>query len=434
MSKLYLKVSLTSTLYRSAFEIVPEAISEDGRFIYVYYVTTFPFPQNPLEVELFENVNGTLVSIASVTSVGDAFFSLGGSIDDGGANRDYTLFTVIDDNGQQGANSGRIRLFSRTNNTFNTLATTYVNNVLATSMGGGFFTDDNKYIVVTYTDVTTNNLVSLLLSTRVTAGTLSILDSFSIHGSISNNTGPLTNNPAVFRLCKCGKKVNYYLLGFSTVQFGTTPLLYQSPALLNVYEIAFDKFKFIDSAVLNQFPTSYFAFDPLRHVRKNTNIIVSTNLALLPSQPSIYRNTTDSQSFTGKGENLVQYNFDGCKLVRTIAKRFDTTLIVGNYYRDGKTFALGNNNGIINNLLQTTPQLSTIVFEQAKEDECKPTFKQIDGFITGPPNEFSPLFSGNGKWLFVSGGNIPQADGVTLGLNNINLYRVHSNIEFANEC
>lgn len=422
MSDSKLKVTLSSTLSRPAFQIVPEGISEDGGLIYVYYVTTFPFPANPLEVELFANQNGQLVSIASISSLGDPFFANGGSIDDGGANREYTLFTVIDDNNTTGPQSGRIRLLNLINNQFNLLATTFVDNVAATSMGGGFFTDDSKFIAVSYTDVTTNNLVNILLSTTPVAGALPILDSFSIAGSVANGIAPLTNNPAIFRLCKHKKIANYYLLGFANTVVGTSPLQYQAPALLNVYEIKDSKFKFIDSATLNQFPTSYFPFDPLKCVQKKTNIIVSLNLALLPGQPSIYANTSDAQSFTGKDSNLVQYSFDGKKLRLTHEKRFDTTLITGNFYKDGKTFALSNYNGIINNLSQATTQLSTIVFEQGVDK----SFQQLDSFITAPPADFSPLFSGDGKWLFVAGGSIFQTDGVTPGLNNVLLYRVHS--------
>lgn len=165
------------------------------------------------------------------------------------------VFTVVDDNNTAGPQSGRVRLFNLVNNQFNLLAATFSTVLLRPRWEE---VSSQSITNISYTDVNTNDLVNVLLSATPIARSLPILDSFRIAGSVANGIAPITNNPAVFHLCKHKKIANYYLLGFSNTEVGTVPLQYQAPALLNVYEIKDNKFRFIDSATLNQFPTSYF--------------------------------------------------------------------------------------------------------------------------------------------------------------------------------
>lgn len=158
----HVELKLTNTLSRVASKVVPEGVSHNGQF-YVYYVNTFPMPANPLETELFLNQNGQLISLAAVNSTGDSFLVSGSSVSGGGASSDYSLFTVLDDNG---TGTGRIRLFNLINNVFNLLATTLVSSVTPASMKGGSFSNDSQFIAVTYNDSATHDLVNLLLMLR----------------------------------------------------------------------------------------------------------------------------------------------------------------------------------------------------------------------------------------------------------------------------
>lgn len=176
-----------------------------------------------------------------------------------------------------------------------------------------------------------------------------------------------------------------------------------------------------DEASLPQLSPSYHAFDPSHCSLEKTQIIVSTTLALLPNQKSVFQRTGHSQTqLPGDNHNIREYVFDGKSLRLVAEEQTDTPCLVSNFSSDGKTFAVikgtsGQTVGIPSNLFYAS-------FFKATRDCKDGKFIPLDGTITttGLP---SFNFSLDGKWIIVAGENNVS------GFSNVNLYKVESDFK-----
>ena len=455
---------LTDAIFRDVSTVVISSISHNGQLIYVNYPTFAPFPPGAVQSELFANNNGKLSSIKTVPI--DAFAS-NGSVGGGNVNKSFTLFTVLDDNNINGATSiGRVRLF-QINNFITPSATLLIQGIIPGGLSGGIFTDDNRFIIISYTTALDGVLHLAVLETS----TLTILSVVDIQPSpvgsppFPNNNKAVSNGPQTFQLCTknrskdnedhkdngcgCGSRhkhknkdydskyrsKNYVVFGYATLfgPIGLTPS-FIAPAVFQVYRISsVGQLFLIDQVNQPQFPVAYFG---LSTKSGKTRILVGDRPALLLNQVTIFQNTTNIQTFIpGDNKNLKLYSFNGRNLKLKAEKGFDEGAIVSNFYpeenSDGHLFAVARSTG---GQVNIPSQLGIISFfnispghcDNCDNDNCprKLEINPIEDTFFTPPFASSPLFGENGKWLVVGGGNQVTQNGGAPGIFNINLYRI----------
>lgn len=391
-------LTLTDAFFKNA-PILTGGISENGKHVFLGYSQSSPVDTSLPVMELFENQNGTLVSEATLPL--DSFITSGGEVNNVAVSRDFELFADFDDDG---GTTGRIRLFSQSGTGFSLINEIFFNDVDVALQEALIFTDDNKFIVLSYATTATTP------SQTITTLKLLRISDFTVVSSVTV-TGD-SNGPQAFKLSSSQK--NFVLFGFSG--YSSSNGQFTAPATLQVYKIKHEQLVLVDEASLPQFPNAYNVFDPSNCCLKETRIIVGTRLALLPNQKSVFQNIANDQTFLpGDNNNIREYSFDGESLHLIAKEQTDTGCFVSNFFRDGKTFSYSKGTSA------TRP--FTASFFTTKGDSKHGQLEPVDGTITTAPDDLFFKFSRNGKWAIVGGFNTVS------GFNNVNLYKTTTNLK-----
>ncbi len=386
----------TDAIFRDASPVVKN-ISNDGKLILAY--NSAPADKTVPELELFKNVDGRLVSKATLPL--DKFVFPNGGVWDCFTDEKFKIFGILDNNGDTKV---RLRLLKLHNGTFKVVKEVIYDDASSINLSAGI-TLDGKSILLFYTNnqpTTTTYTSTVKLLNR----NLKTLDTFVVNG--------LSNSPATFVLKRKGKDINYFLLGFADINPSTFYL--SPPATLQVYEVGAKKLKLIDEAALPQFPITFFADN---HNYKNPNIIVGTVLALASGDVSIFQDTSDSMTFIpGNDQNIQEFVFDGKKLSLKATMAADGDIIASNFYRDGNTFGIVKlgEDGVY-------PSVGNMSFFKIDESN---NFKSVTANALVPSGAYLPSFSKNGKF-FVVGGSPAETSSGPNGIFNINLFEVTKN-------
>lgn len=202
--------------------VISETIVQTNGAGNLLYDVNLEFPAVGMNVAaLYQNNNGTLTLLESIPV--DPFNSPAGSIDSGQASFDFTLFSVIDDDGSTDL---RVRVFGVSDFSTPLFETTFSDfAALSGSGNGGWFTPDNKYLILNYISNVSGGVLKVL---SVSAG-LPVVASIPVPGfafggapqTIGNNT--------------------YIALGYSGIANFTAPV--------PIPPFGFIVFKFDESAV-----------------------------------------------------------------------------------------------------------------------------------------------------------------------------------------
>lgn len=167
--------SAASTLSTAGVSETNTSTNADGSLIYVLNEASPSVGLNA--ADLYANVNGTFTLLQSIPP-DTSFSSPNGGIDAGAASPDFSLYSVLDDDG--GPNL-RVRVFAAGNFGTTLYSTTFSDFAAQSGSGnGGWFTPDNKYLLINYiSTVPTIGPIVLVLS--VSAG-LPVVATLSIPG------------------------------------------------------------------------------------------------------------------------------------------------------------------------------------------------------------------------------------------------------------
>lgn len=402
-----LDVTLTDAISRpsSEFPIQP-SLSKHGDQAYLVYEIALQTPEQVI-AEIFANNNGKLESTAQL--IGDLDFI---SIDNGFANRDFTRFTLIDDNPlpfTPNPNTVRIRLFDIVNGNFNQLAERTFDDFLPGSIfrpffsaQGGVFSPDGQFIVMSYltTEAPNTTIIRILKADDL----LSPVASTTIIGG--------SKGPIFFSHCN----ENYVALtAYSNFFFEFDNTSAMAPSNLLIFKFKNNELTLIDRAPLPQQGGVPSFFND----GNKTLIGVGTVTAQPTGETSFFQFT---QTFLPNDDKELRiYSFDGCKLKLILAE---------NALNVCKNQTLAKNA----NLTVTAPIFSPrgwiMVNQQAadastgffnfftfRKNQKENNLQFIKGLFVSPPFVYSTL-SRNGKWLLVTGSD--QSPNV----NNINLYKI----------
>ena len=385
-----LDVQLTDAITRNTEGFSLEvSISENGGLAYLLYpinVDDTVVPPINLAAEIFRNNQGTLQSVA--TLLGDTTFPI---IDDGFANRNFTTFSFLDDNN---TDTVRLRLFDQNFNqkavtTFSDFAPGDPNNP-SFSFLGGQFSDDGKYIVVSYlTNATPGSQQTIV---RVLdAQNLSLIASTQVSGGSPGTNFITIDHETYVVLTTYGGD---FIFSFENS-------LAAAPSTLFVYQLNHNQLTLVAQAPLPQQASSPTVFSKGR----KASIGVGTVRANLSGEETIFTNSIPS-FLANDNRELRIYQFDGCKLKLVLAKETGTTT-------NAPTFS---SRGLV--------MVNEQAFDGAPGFFNFYSFNQrrlsfIDGTFVSPPF-ITSVFSQDGKWLLLGGSNQDAQ------LNNINLYRIIS--------
>ncbi len=388
-------VTLSDAVFRNA-EVIVKAISNDGRFILTGNFG--PANRNIPEVELYENVNGKLVS--KVTLPYDNF-AFNGVFDDCFVDENFETFGVLDNNG---SNIFRLRILKINGNSFKVIRKVIYKDGFS-FLSGGAISGDGKFVMLGYTNnqSTSTKIISTVKLLNIQ---LKTLQKFTIDG--------LSNGLFTFVLNQDGQERNYFLSGFSG--FNPTSGLPTPPAFLQIYKVSGKKLDLVDQAELPQFPPCYFADS---HNTKNPRIIVGTSLPLNAGEISIFQDTSGTMTFIpGDNHNIREYRFNGKTLSLITSMATDDDVVVSNFYKDGKTIGINKSNAPFGNIPPNTWNLTFLKTDEQNQFKC------VDGALTIPDANFFPLFSKNGKYFVCGGVPVATTSGSPRGIFNLNLFKV----------
>ena len=185
-------------------------VSYDGSYVYTVYES---YPNaGAIVAEVFSNTLGVLSSVVQLQA--DSF-NVDGNINSGSASSDFSLFSVIDDDG-----TNNIRVSVYDTSLILLYSTTFTDYYPSSQSGkGGIFTHDNKYLFVSYLTDTNVGIVKVL---SVTAN-LSVITTYQLPN--------FPTEPKLIRL----HNHDYIVIGFGTVTTFTDPII-SPPFGFNILE------------------------------------------------------------------------------------------------------------------------------------------------------------------------------------------------------
>ena len=381
MGKEYLKLKSVESRQGLALPV----ISPCGKYVYVVYADS---KQNV--AELFENKCGNLKSLEKL--LGDSNFVA----ETGYANSKFSKFSLVDCKiGQTIFNDARLRIFDKN---FNLVKERIFENTF--NAIGGNFSSDGKYILFTYITQllpqTSNVLILCAKTLKTVASTLSATHSngayFFKHGHktfISIASGNSSKNPQVD--------------------------FFAPPADLTVYRLKHDKLILIDKKPLPQFPivTGILNKQKTQNCSEYSTLIgVGTRAAFLKNENGLSVDNEGFESFLPKnGDEIVIYNFDGCKLKLQISQNPNMSIIPMSFNQKLNMVAIG----YVNQQICESGYLALYSL-------CNKDLKLLQSDISVPIFPVQANFSDNGKWFILGGLNDPN---VQIPIyNNVLLYKV----------
>lgn len=401
MTAAHLDLKLSSALSQPTYFAEP-SISEDGRFTYVVLGNEPGFPI----AQLYENVKGTLVLRKSL-NVDSAFpFPF-----DGFANKDFTLFSVIDVAVDAVPPfTARIRILDAD---FNILATLVAPAGDVGFGNGGRFSPDNKYVTFGFcqftSPTTTETTFQILRTSDLTTVSTTILPGFDINASVLFDVK--------------GKLYLSYQETNGIPAGNANSIITQLPINSSVYRVKETGLTLVDSK-----PIPRFAEKDVVSYCESALIAHGGFCSLFPDQLSIYDTNVGETTYQPNDNAEARvFEFDGKKLkliIKEATNCCNRTLIYppdkGNSYFIGQNTIVGNPpDRVIDReffCLATLIKTKSGLRFKGQNLPQQDVFKAIS------------VFSRNGKWLFRAG-VYGYADGVTptddvVGIHNILLYKV----------
>jgi len=408
-------LKLTDALSRPSLGPTNDSISCDGSKVYVTYNVTGT--EGGIMAELFDNVNGKLITRETLTLDPNYPIVLGGF-----ASPDFKRFSILD-GVPTGPNSfdGRIRILDKN---FNTL----VERVISSTVGnfdfftvtGGRFSDDGKYLSLAAGDgVAPNSSTDLYIFDSST------LDTVAFKTISHLNVG----GPNFLTLEHHGKKRYYTTFGSCNGYFSPNfELTIQPPYFIEIYKIDFDNetLDFVDGSPLPKFAL----VSSTMSLGKKGLVSHGGFCSLFPNQLSIYdTNFLKTTSLPDDNAESRILEFDG----KTLEVKFKQAVNCCNETvlyppHKGRTALVAQNTVVTDptdpNVQRLDPEfyvLATLGKKNGKKQWEPLNLPRQD--VVGAISEFSH----NGKWLVRTGnygyfeGN-PNVD--SRGIHNVLLFKV----------
>jgi hypothetical protein len=425
-------VTVSGAIVRDTTLPYTGGFSPDSRSVLLDY-TLVPVEATTVPgAEIFDISDGTLNHpIASFPNQDGTFGGL-----EAVASRDFTKIVLLDENLTTGApptysTQLRVRVVSFNGSTVTPGPSIVLADRIASAINDGgaypaYFTDDNRFVIVGYIDDSLRFKLILLNTSdlSVASGPFTVATPSSGQGIVFNLYYP-------FHLCSSsGLLTNYFIISYSTgvIAPGTSTVESPTPPYnLIIYRVDASGFTQITSTVLPQFVNTAEAFNPFNCCLHKTKILVTSRPTYLPGQPSLFSDTTGTQSGNGETGNVRIYSFNGSDLKLLVSTNVDTTVLGTNWYIDGKTFGLYTTTGP---QFGFTEGVDAMTFYQLQQNaDCSFGIQSIDKFVSTPPAATTPLFSPNGKFLAIVGTQIPFVNTPTeSAINNVVLYSVNSDL------
>jgi len=385
------KLSLSSVIDRQSFCCgIHTSISKDGSKVYCVY-GIYVTPTTTLSAELFDNINGTLVS--SKTIQGDPNSSYV-SVDGGQASKCFTKFSLLDDDNTSVA---RIRIFD---NNLAIISTKIFGDYVpynCCTFTGGAFSDDNCMVAVTYVNNAQQPCVkSVLRVLEVTS--LIELASYSFIG--------FTKAVPRFFTLKCKNQYGCML----TKQYIVLPVESGLTSSLRILCIQGSNITLVDEVGL----PAECTYD-IQKIGTCVFIVVGTQRATVPGEVSVHKHTAPT-ALENDGNEYRVYKFDCASLDLMCSKNFDAT-VHAKFYPNSNCVVLNHDD----------------VFELTQLDECLCPVKCASTLSKVAVDGFDINFSCDGNWGIVtgSGGDVIRGcddscsdNDSDCDLFNIQLYKV----------
>lgn len=390
-------LKLSDAISRSTSEYsAPVSISEKGDKIYIVYDINVDNDEN-LCAELFENAGGNLITRYKLRNNDDNKFNI---IDGGSASPDFEKFSLLDDDG---ISTARIRILNKKLKSI--VEKEFIDYYgPGSSFNGGVFTDDGKYVQVSY--VTNKNQES-----EIQKSVLRILKSDDLEQIAEFYfDGNTAASCRFFRLKVDDVPKQFIILPSTNGIYDAEDPNPKSPSILRVLKLYNGNISVVSEVNLPQ-ECNYDLFKK----RNKMQIVVGTRQAddINCTIPSV----NIKESFLPHdGRELRFYDFDGHNLKLTSAKNTvsRTTAI---FYPLGKYILLTR---------YTINKDSLGHFEIVKiskdKRKCIEMCNSSMANINQPKSEFK--FSKDGKWLIVSGRRTNLSTADPNNLHNILLYKV----------
>lgn len=403
---------LTDALFRTSLQSQVEGISSDSRLILITFINVAPFTNSTVEAEIFENVEGKLNTRIQFPL--DVFVANGITLG-GTSSNDFGYIALADEDQTTSPSTGRIRLFASIPpiESFQViqLKTKLFPNLITGTLVVGDFTDDNKFLVITY------NSDSSLYLVVLSVPTLDIVYIDAFHPPIDVDI-LLTNGAYIFSI----SGVNYVILGYAgstDISTNMTPL-WLPPAVFRIFKMnKHGELKAIERVQLPQFPTT---FSTRSSGLGSVEILVGMRQSLDTNELTIFQNSSNIRTFIpGDNKNFKRYSFtvmsrnysDEYYLRLIDDKEFGYGINVGQFYHDTQIYSISSSIGGQVNL---PTQLSFVSFYNDRT-------LIVNEFVT-TAGVALPVFSHDGKYMFMSGGNSPRQNDGQPGTFNILSYLV----------
>ena len=396
-----LKLSFALSRATSGFS-APNSISELGDKIFVVYDINIT-KSNNVEAELFENIDGKLMTIKSLK--GDCCFPY---VDGGRASKCFSKFSVLDDNG---VDTARLRIFDCR---FNEIGVILLKDYYAPgfSFNGGEFSEDNKFVSVTYVydpNIGYNYQKSVLRIFRT--NNLEEVGCYKYDG----NTGIGTK---FFSLYNENKKKRYLILVSLGGQYDAENPFPKPPSLLKILRFKKNLINLVSQVELPQ----SFDYDFTKKKENSVIIIIGTNLSNTKCDRVIINNKINQSFLEHDGDEYRIYKFKDNKIKLVNKKNYNMSLNIKLYPNICTDDKSSDDQFIVMQQFNGLPNSG--YFQIIKVDDKYSPIYCTSGTAHTAPNSYEINFSGNGKWAIVTGSRLDIVTYNQNYLKNVLLYKI----------
>ena len=400
-------------------------ISNDGRLVFVANLQYFT---PVIAASLYRNDDGRLTLLGTLPW--DPNFP---TVSSGASSDDFSRFIILDQVAGTGIGIGRLRVFTFdfTTNTFVLVGSPLIFddvNLLQDSLNVSkfAFTADNRYVAVSY--------INTISSTPSFGAVLKIVDltmsPFTVTSTVDFQG--FSDGAYFFQLKdKRTKRPQTYVVLPSTGYNAQGVSI--EPAQIAFYRLDNGILTPVESPI--SLPQFVYAAVPFTYkIHSKILIAVSTGLAVLPGQPTVYDLSqtyppNNDTTLNGKTDNLQIYEFDGSKARLVYKKSLDNFVGDLAWYPDGKHLAINLSAGFTNLLniacsgsyaYATTSPAIFQVFDVTSKGKHHLDLTPSGFPLVAPTSIALMSFSKNGKWFIIGGGGPTYPSNVI----TTNLYRV----------
>lgn len=391
-----LDINLTSSLSRSTSGYSsPNSISSDGKKIFIVYEINAS-KSNTLAAELFDNMDGRLMTNKTLHCDLESNFIY---VDGGKASPCFKKFSILDDNGQ---NTARLRIVDCK---FNVLSMIQLKDYYAPgfSFNGGSFSEDGKYVAVTYVK-NPNYGYDYQKSILRIFRTDNLEERWCYE--YDGNTGVET------RFFNLDKKM-YIILSSLGGQYNAGNQFPKPPALLKILKLKENSIKLVhelEMPSLFDYDISKKSSTEGRLSHKSLLILVGTNRANIKNQ-IIAQNKSIPSFLNNDGDEYRIYKFKNKKLKLVYSHNYDTSIRIKAH---NKLTLIQQSCGSEN--LGFTELIETNKYKSIDNGEIKAVLLSLNNQISN--------FSSNGEWMIITGSRTEVMSPSPDQLKNVLLYNI----------